>query len=75
MTYTEFPLLGFNGCLGNNIPLSNIPKDLLLQLELQPTSKENNAYSKQLDTSKDFRNAFVGLKKRLEKLEEYIPKL
>jgi hypothetical protein len=50
-------------------------KNLLLQLELQPTSKENNIYFRQLDTSKDFKNALIGLKKRLKKLKEYILKL
>ena len=49
--------------------------DLLLQLELQPTSKENNIYSKQLDTSKDLRDTLIGIKKRLKKLEKYILKL
>ena len=53
--------------------------DLLLQLELQPASKENNTYSRQLDTGKDLRDSLIGLKKRLKKrlkkLEEYILKL
>ena len=49
--------------------------DLLLQLELQPVSEENNVCFKQLDTGKDLRDTFVGIEKRLEKLEEYILKL
>ena len=47
--YTEFNLLGFDGHLGNNIPLSDMAivlGDPLSQLELQPASKENNAYSR-----------------------------
>lgn len=78
MTYTEFNLLGFDGCLGNNIPLSNIVivlGDPLSQLKLQPAFKENNVYFKKLDTGKDLKDSFIGLKKRLEKLEEYILKL
>ena len=76
--YTEFNSLGFNGHPGNNIPLSNIAivlGDPLSQLELQPTSEENNIYSRQLDTGKDLRDSLIGIKKRLEKLEEYITKL
>ena len=52
-----------------------MPGNPLLQLKLQPASKENNICSKQLDTSKDLRDALIGLKKRLKKLEEYILKL
>ena len=49
--------------------------DLLLQLELQPISKKNNIYFRQLDTSKDLKDTLIGLEKRLEKLEKYILKL